>query len=140
MNGYAHAVGVVVCLHVISLSPIIFQHRLGVLEGHAMLRFVGPRFLGIPLEVIVVYHHRLDRFFQAILVPLTVLIKATSGTSARHWQSLLKELPFVTDYLGASAYTYRDSGRKKRETLAVVLGATQRGKILDVVVRLSCST
>ncbi len=62
----------------------------------------------------------------------------TTGTWARHWQKPLKELPLVTEYLGAGAYTYRDFSWKKRNTLAEVLSDTQRGKILDVVVRLSC--
>jgi len=51
---------------------------------------------------------------------------------------LRDDLPFVTDYLGASADTYRDFGWGKRDTLTEVLRATQRGEILNVVVRLSC--
>ena len=74
--------------------------------------------------------------------PVAVLhhphMTVTIGTWARHWQSLLKELPFVTDYLGASAYTHSDSGWDKRNTLAEVLRATKRGEILNVMVRLSC--
>jgi len=53
---------------------------------------------------------------------------------------LLDDLPYVTDYLGASAYSFRDSGWARRNTLAEVLGATQRGDILNVVVRLSCAS
>ncbi len=64
MTVFGHAVGVVECLHVIKFRLVVFEHCLGVLEGHTMLDSVGLRFSGIPFEVIVISHRRLDRLFR----------------------------------------------------------------------------
>jgi hypothetical protein len=41
----------------------------------------------------------------------------------------------VEQYLGTGAYSYRDDGWYRRDNLEQVLGSTQEGDILNVVVR-----
>jgi len=43
---------------------IVFEHRFGVLERHAMLLAIGLRLLHVPLEFMVVSHRSLDRLFS----------------------------------------------------------------------------
>jgi hypothetical protein len=55
-------------------------------------------------------------------------------TWRQQWQRLEHELPFVKEYLGTGAYSYRDEGWNKRNQLEQVLDSTQRGDILTVLV------
>jgi hypothetical protein len=60
------------------------------------------------------------------------------GTWEGKWRRIGDELPFVRDYLGTGAYSFRDPGWDQRDGLARVLEVNGRGEILDVMVRL-CS-
>jgi hypothetical protein len=59
------------------------------------------------------------------------------GTWRQQWRSLELELPTVSDYLGTAAYSIKDDGWQNRHGLPNVLKATQRGDVLNVVVRLA---
>ncbi len=52
------------------------------------------------------------------------------------WSSLLNELPSVRDYLGTGAYSLKDPRWNDRDGLADVLRDTERGEVLNAVVRL----
>ena len=58
------------------------------------------------------------------------------GTWRQQWSRFRDELRFVGQYLGTGAYSYQDDGWDDRDDLARVMAATQRGDILNVVVRL----
>lgn len=58
------------------------------------------------------------------------------GTWRQPWRQLEQELPSVTEYLGTGAYSYRDDGWDNRDELQTLLWSTQKGHILNVIVRL----
>jgi len=58
------------------------------------------------------------------------------GTWQQPWRQIEEELPTVTEYLGTGAYSYRDNGWDDRDELQAILASTQKGNILNVVVRL----
>ncbi len=58
------------------------------------------------------------------------------GTWGVKWPRLADELPFVREYLGTGAYSFRDPGWNQRDALARVLEVNGRGEILNVIVRL----
>ncbi len=58
------------------------------------------------------------------------------GTWRQQWRRLEQELPCVTQYLGTGAYSHQGDGWDDRDELPNILAATQRGDILNVVVRL----
>jgi hypothetical protein len=60
----------------------------------------------------------------------------TARTWRRDWQHLIDELPFINSYAGSFAYSYKDADWDKRNSLTEVLHATQRGEVLNIVVRL----
>jgi hypothetical protein len=53
------------------------------------------------------------------------------------WRQLEKELPTVRDYLGTGAYTYKDAYWDERDDVANVMRDTQRGAVVNVIVRLA---
>ena len=57
-------------------------------------------------------------------------------TWKQQWQRLEQEMPFVEQYLGTGAYSYRDDGWDARDEFERVLDSTQHGEIMSVVVRL----
>jgi hypothetical protein len=59
------------------------------------------------------------------------------GTWRQQWTCLASELPSVNNYLGTGAYSHRDDGWNRRHRLASVMDATQRGDVLNIVVRLA---
>ncbi len=61
------------------------------------------------------------------------------GTWEGKWRRLADELPFVREYLGTGAYSFRDPGWDQRDALARVLEVNGSGEILNVIVRL-CGT
>ena len=62
------------------------------------------------------------------------------GTWRQQWRQIEEELPTVTEYLGTGAYSYRDQGWDDRDNLQAILASTQKGNILNVVVRLGMPT
>jgi hypothetical protein len=61
---FGHAVSVVECLPVINFRLVVLEHGLGVIERNAVFDSIGLRLLGVPFEVVVISHRRLDRLFR----------------------------------------------------------------------------